>query len=65
MRKALRTAKRHSSGQKRWCVHLFAGLAGMSHRTMAAELNALGFPTLAGGQWHAVTVKRVLKRIGG
>jgi DNA-binding transcriptional LysR family regulator len=24
---------------------------------MAAELNAMGVPTQAGGQWHAVTVK--------
>jgi DNA invertase Pin-like site-specific DNA recombinase len=44
---------------------VFAGLAGMSHRKMATELNAMGVPTPAGGQWHAVTVKRVLERIGG
>jgi hypothetical protein len=37
----------------------------MSHRKMAAELNAMGVPTPAGGQWHAVTVKRVLGRIDG
>ena len=43
---------------------VFAGLAGMSHRRMAAELNAMGVPTPAGGQWHAVTVKRLLERIG-
>jgi hypothetical protein len=43
---------------------IFAGSAGMSHRKMAAELNALGVPTPAGGQWHAVTVKRVLERLG-
>jgi DNA invertase Pin-like site-specific DNA recombinase len=42
---------------------VLAGLAGMSHRKMAAELNALGVPTPAGGQWHAVTVKRVLNRL--
>jgi DNA invertase Pin-like site-specific DNA recombinase len=42
---------------------IFAGLAGMSHRKMAAELNALGVATPAGGQWHAVTVKRVLERL--
>jgi DNA invertase Pin-like site-specific DNA recombinase len=42
---------------------IFEGLAGMSHRKMAAELNALGVPTPAGGQWHAVTVKRVLDRL--
>jgi DNA invertase Pin-like site-specific DNA recombinase len=42
---------------------VFAGLAGMSHRKMAAELNAMGVPTPAGGQWHAVTVKRVLERL--
>jgi DNA invertase Pin-like site-specific DNA recombinase len=42
---------------------IFAGLAGMSHRKMAVELNAMGVPTPAGGQWHAVTVKRVLERL--
>src|SRR5262249_48568111 len=42
---------------------IFAGLAGMSHRKMAAELNAMGVETPAGGQWHAVTVKRVLERL--
>jgi hypothetical protein len=30
---------------------------------MAAELNAMKVPTPAGGQWHAVTVKRVLTRL--
>ena len=43
---------------------LFAELAGMSHRKMAAELNARKLPTPGGGQWHAVTVKRVLSRLG-
>jgi hypothetical protein len=44
---------------------VFAELAGMSHRKMAAELNARKIPTPAGGgQWHAVTVKRVLSRLG-
>jgi len=33
----------------------------MSHRKMAAEPNAQGVATPAGGQWHAATVKRVLK----
>ena len=42
---------------------VFAELAGMSHRKMAAELNARKIPTPAGGQWHAVTVKRVLSRL--
>ena len=42
---------------------VFAGLAGMSHRKMATELNAMGVATPAGGQWHAVTVKRVLSRL--
>ncbi len=42
----------------------FAELAGMSHRQqMAVELNARKIPTPAGGQWHAVTVKRVLSRL--
>jgi Recombinase len=44
---------------------VFAGLAGMSHRRMAAELNAMDVQTPAGGQWHAVTVKRVLERLEG
>jgi hypothetical protein len=35
----------------------------MSDRAMAAELNAMKVPTPAGGQWHAVTVKRVLTRL--
>jgi Recombinase len=35
----------------------------MSHRGLAAELNARGIPTPAGGKWHAVTVKRVLERL--
>jgi hypothetical protein len=43
---------------------VFAELAGMSHRKMAAELNARKIPTPAGGQWLAVTVKRVLSRLG-
>jgi hypothetical protein len=30
---------------------------------MAAEPNAQGVATPAGGQWHAATVKRVLKRL--
>ena len=42
---------------------VFAELAGMSHRKMAAELNARQIPTPADGQWHAVTVKRVLSRL--
>ncbi len=42
---------------------VFAELAGMSHRQMAVELNARKIPTPAGGQWHAVTVKRVLSRL--
>jgi hypothetical protein len=39
-------------------------LTGMSHRKMAAEPNAQGVATPAGGQWHAATGKRVLKRSG-
>jgi DNA invertase Pin-like site-specific DNA recombinase len=42
---------------------VFAELAGLSHREIAAELNARKIPTPAGGQWHAVTVKRVLSRL--
>lgn len=42
---------------------VLAELAGLSHRKMAAELNARKIPTPAGGQWHAVTVKRVLARL--
>jgi hypothetical protein len=38
-------------------------LTGMSQRKMAAEPNAQGVATPAGGQWHAATVKRVLKRL--
>jgi hypothetical protein len=42
---------------------VFAELAGMSQRKMAAELNARKIPTPAGGRWHAGTVKRVLERL--
>jgi DNA invertase Pin-like site-specific DNA recombinase len=42
---------------------VFAELAGLSHRKMAVELNVRKIPTPAGGQWHAVTVKRVLARL--
>jgi hypothetical protein len=42
---------------------VFAELIGMSSRKMAADLNARKIPTPAGGQWHAVTVKRVLSRL--
>jgi len=43
---------------------VLAELAGMSHRGIAAELNARQISTPAGGRWHAVTVKRVLARLG-
>lgn len=36
--------------------------AGRSLREIAAELNADGVPSKRGGQWHAVTVDRVLVR---
>jgi DNA invertase Pin-like site-specific DNA recombinase len=42
---------------------VFAELAGLSHRKIAAELNARKIATPVGGQWHAVTVKRVLSRL--
>jgi DNA invertase Pin-like site-specific DNA recombinase len=42
---------------------LLAQFAGMSQRGIAAELNAREIPTPRGGQWHAVTVKRVLGRL--
>src|ERR1700730_5750233 len=42
---------------------VFVELAGLSHQKTAAELNARKIPTPAGGQWHAVTVKRVLSRL--
>jgi hypothetical protein len=42
---------------------VFAEFAGMSHRALAAQLNARNVPTPAGGQWHAVTVKRVRERL--
>jgi DNA invertase Pin-like site-specific DNA recombinase len=59
-------AKRDEALQRAEALRpVFAGLAGMSHRKMAAELNAMGVPTPAGGRWHAVTVKRVLGRIDG
>src|SRR5260221_11804684 len=42
---------------------VFAELAGLSARKIAAELNARGVPTPAGGKWHAVTVQRVRSRL--
>ena len=42
---------------------IFNELAGLSHRAIATELNNRKVPTPAGGQWHAVTVKRVLDRM--
>lgn len=59
------TANRNEAQQRAEALRpVFAELSGMSHRAMAAELNARKVPTPAGGQWHAVTVKRVLERIG-
>ena len=43
---------------------VFAELAGLSARAVAAELNKRGVPTPAGGKWHAVTVQRVQSRLG-
>jgi DNA invertase Pin-like site-specific DNA recombinase len=43
---------------------IFAELAGMSARAVAAELNKRQIPTPAGGSWHSVTVIRVQKRLG-
>jgi DNA invertase Pin-like site-specific DNA recombinase len=42
---------------------MLAELANLSQAKMAAELNARSIPTPEGGQWHAVTVKRVLSRL--
>jgi DNA invertase Pin-like site-specific DNA recombinase len=43
---------------------IFAELAGLSHRKIATELNARNIATPQGGRWHAVTVERVLSRLG-
>jgi DNA invertase Pin-like site-specific DNA recombinase len=43
---------------------VFAELAGKSARAIAAELNARGIATPAGGRWHTVTVQRVQSRLG-
>jgi DNA invertase Pin-like site-specific DNA recombinase len=42
---------------------IFAELAGMSARAIAAVLNERQIPTPAGGAWHSVTVIRVMKRL--
>ena len=42
---------------------IFAGLAGMSARKAAEELNNRGVATPAGGRWHAATVLRVRGRL--
>jgi DNA invertase Pin-like site-specific DNA recombinase len=39
-------------------------LAGLSPAKVATELNARCISTPEGGRWHAVTVKRVLARLG-
>ena len=44
---------------------LFDELAGLSHRALAAELNARKVSPPAGGQWHGITVKRVRERLAG
>jgi DNA invertase Pin-like site-specific DNA recombinase len=43
---------------------IFAELAGMSARAIAAALNECKVQTPAGGEWHSVTVIRVQKRLG-
>jgi DNA invertase Pin-like site-specific DNA recombinase len=43
---------------------VLAELAGLSRRKMALELNACSIPAPEGGRWHALTVKRVLSRLG-
>jgi DNA invertase Pin-like site-specific DNA recombinase len=42
---------------------IFAELAGKSARAIAAELNKRKVPTPTGGQWSAVTVIRVQRRL--
>lgn len=43
---------------------IFAELAGLSTRKIAAELNARGIATpRTGGKWHSVTVQRVMSRL--
>jgi len=42
---------------------VFAELAGQSLSAIAEELNRRRIATPAGGQWHAMTVKRVLARL--
>ena len=42
---------------------IFAGLADLSARKAAKELNRRGVPTPAGGKWHAATVLRVRERL--
>jgi DNA invertase Pin-like site-specific DNA recombinase len=42
---------------------LLAELAGLSANKAALELNIRGVPTPMGGQWHALTVQRLRKRI--
>jgi DNA invertase Pin-like site-specific DNA recombinase len=42
---------------------LLAELSSLSARAIAAELNARGVATPAGGRWHALTVIRVQRRL--
>jgi DNA invertase Pin-like site-specific DNA recombinase len=43
---------------------VFSELAGLSQAKIAAELNTRRIPAPAGGQWHAITVRRVQSRLG-
>jgi DNA invertase Pin-like site-specific DNA recombinase len=44
---------------------ILIGLADMSARGIAEELNRRGIPTPAGGRWHAMQVIRVRERLAG
>src|SRR6516225_9380504 len=44
--------------------HVFGELADMSARRAAEELNRRGFAAPAGGNWFAVQVIRIRKRLG-
>ena len=43
---------------------LFVELAGRSATAIAAELTARNVPTLRGGKWSAMTVLRIMQRLG-
>ena len=54
-------ADRHAEGLRRDLMPMV--VAGRSCRAIAADLNRRGIVTMRGGQWHAITVHRLVQRL--